>query len=163
MTIKTNPKSLKQIERLFDMAAYLSFKRIVSAEELAEKTDLPIEKIKEVQKLTQEPVSLEVTVGDKEDTVLENYISNEGAVSPEEAVIDNLLRDQISKVLETLSEREQTVIKLRFGLEDGIPRSLEEIGRIMGVTRERVRQIEEKSLKKLRVNSSPKLRDYYNR
>ncbi len=134
-----------------------------TAEELAKQTDLPIEKIKEIQKLTQEPVSLEVTVGDKEDTVLENYISNEGAVSPEEAVIDNILRDQIAKVLETLSEREQTVIKLRFGLEDGIPRSLEEIGRIMGVTRERVRQIEEKSLKKLRVNSSPKLRDYYNR
>lgn len=134
-----------------------------TAEELAKETDLPIEKIKEIQKLTQEPVSLEVTVGDKDDTVLENYISNEGAVSPEEAVIDNLLRDQIAKVLETLSEREQTVIKLRFGLEDGIPRSLEEIGRIMGVTRERVRQIEEKSLKKLRVNSSPKLRDYYNR
>ncbi len=134
-----------------------------TAEELAEKTDLPIEKIKEIQKLTQEPVSLEVTVGEKEDTVLENYISNEGAVSPEEAVIDNLLRDQIAKVLQTLSEREQTVIKLRFGLEDGIPRSLEEIGRIMGVTRERVRQIEEKSLKKLRTNSSPKLRDYYNR
>ena len=133
-----------------------------TAEELAKETDLPIEKIKEIQKLTQEPVSLEVTVGDKDDTVLENYISNEGAVSPEEAVIDNLLRDQIAKVLETLSEREQTVIKLRFGLEDGIPRSLEEIGRIMGVTRERVRQIEEKSLKKLRVNSSPKLRDYYN-
>ena len=134
-----------------------------TAEELAKTTDLPIDKIKEIQKLTQEPVSLEVSVGDKDDTVLENYISNEGAVSPEEAVIDNLLRDQIAKVLETLSEREQTVIKLRFGLEDGIPRSLEEIGRIMGVTRERVRQIEEKSLKKLRMNSSPKLRDYYNR
>lgn len=134
-----------------------------TTEELASKTDLPIDKIKEIQKLTQEPVSLEVSVGEKEDTVLENYISNEGAVSPEEAVIDNLLRDQIAKTLETLSEREQTVIKLRFGLEDGIPRSLEEIGRIMGVTRERVRQIEEKSLKKLRTNSSPKLRDYYNR
>ena len=134
-----------------------------TTEELASKTDLPIEKIKEIQKLTPEPVSLEVSVGEKEDTVLENYISNEGAVSPEEAVIDNLLRDQIAKTLETLSEREQTVIKLRFGLEDGIPRSLEEIGRIMGVTRERVRQIEEKSLKKLRTNSSPKLRDYYNR
>ena len=134
-----------------------------TAEELASKTDLPIDKIKEIQKLTQEPVSLEVSVGEKEDTVLENYISNEGAVSPEEAVIDNILRDQITKVLKTLSEREQTVIKLRFGLEDGIPRSLEEIGRIMGVTRERVRQIEEKSLKKLRTNSSPKLRDYYNR
>ena len=139
------------------------YSREPTTEELAKQTDLPIEKIKEIQKLTQEPVSLEVTVGDKDDTVLENYISNEGAVSPEEAVIDNILRDQISKVLETLSEREQTVIKLRFGLEDGIPRSLEEIGRIMGVTRERVRQIEEKSLKKLRVNSSPKLRDYYNR
>lgn len=134
-----------------------------SVEELAKKTDLPIEKLNEIQKLTQEPVSLEVSVGEKEDTVLENYISNEGAVSPEEAVIDNLLRDQIARVLETLSEREQTVVKLRFGLEDGIPRSLEEIGRIMGVTRERVRQIEEKSLKKLRANSSPKLRDYYNR
>ncbi len=134
-----------------------------TSEELAKKCDIPIDKIKEIQKLTQEPVSLEVSVGEKEDTVLENYISNEGAVSPEEAVIDNLLRDQIAKVLETLSDREQTVIKLRFGLEDGVPRSLEEIGRIMGVTRERVRQIEEKSLKKLRVNSSPKLRDYYNR
>ena len=134
-----------------------------TTEEFANKTELPIDKIKEIQKLTQEPVSLEVSVGEKEDTVLENYISNEGAVSPEEAVIDNLLRDQIAKTLETLSEREQTVIKLRFGLEDGIPRSLEEIGRIMGVTRERVRQIEEKSLKKLRTNSSPKLRDYYNR
>ncbi len=134
-----------------------------TTEELSKEADLPIEKIKEIQKLTQEPVSLEVSVGEKEDTVLENYISNEGAVSPEEAVIDNLLRDQITKILKTLSEREQTVIKLRFGLEDGIPRSLEEIGRIMGVTRERVRQIEEKSLKKLRTNSSPKLRDYYNR
>ncbi len=140
-----------------------TYGREPTAEELAEKTELPIEKIIEVQKLTQEPVSLEVSVGEKEDSVLENYISNEGAVSPEEAVIDNLLRDQISKVLETLSDREQTVIKLRFGLDDAIPRSLEEIGRIMGVTRERVRQIEEKALRKLRINSSPKLRDYYNR
>lgn len=140
-----------------------TYGREPTAEELAEKTDLPIDKIIEVQKLTQEPVSLEVSVGEKEDSVLENYISNEGAVSPEEAVIDNLLRDQISKVLETLSDREQTVIKLRFGLDDAIPRSLEEIGRIMGVTRERVRQIEEKALRKLRINSSPKLRDYYNR
>lgn len=134
-----------------------------STEELAKQTGLPIEKIKEVQKLTQEPVSLEVSVGEKEDTVLENYISNEEAVSPEEAVIDNILRDQISKILDSLSEREQTVIKLRFGLDDAIPRSLEEIGRIMGVTRERVRQIEEKALKKLRINASPKLKDYYNR
>lgn len=132
-------------------------------EELSTKVDLPIDRIEEVVRLTQEPVSLEISVGNKEDTSLENYISNEDAVSPEEAVIDSLLRDQIGRVLETLTEREQMVVKLRFGLDDGIPRSLEEIGRILGVTRERVRQVEEKALKKLRISSSPRLQDYYNR
>jgi len=102
-------------------------------------------------------------VGNKEDTSLENYISNDDAVSPEEAVIDSLLRDQICRVLETLSDREQIVVKLRFGLDDGTPRSLEEIGRILGVTRERVRQVEEKALKKLRASSAPKLKEYYHR
>ncbi|MDD3147404.1 MAG: sigma-70 family RNA polymerase sigma factor [Candidatus Riflebacteria bacterium] len=134
-----------------------------SMEELSAKVDLPVERIEEVVRLTQEPVSLEISVGNKEDTSLENYISNEDAVSPEEAVIDSLLRDQICRVLETLTEREQIVIKLRFGLDDGTPRSLEEIGRILGVTRERVRQVEEKALKKLRANSAPPLKDYYNR
>jgi len=134
-----------------------------SMEELSSKVDIPIDRIEEVVRLTQEPVSLEVSVGNKEDTSLENYISNGDAVSPEEAVIDSLLRDQINRVLELLTEREQMVVKLRFGLDDGIPRSLEEIGRILGVTRERVRQVEEKALKKLRINSSPKLQDYYNR
>ncbi len=133
-----------------------------SIEELSQRVDLPIARIEEVVRLTQEPVSLEVSVGNKEDTSLENYISNDDAVSPEEAVVDSLLRDQICRVLDMLSEREQNVIKLRFGLEDGVPRSLEEIGRILGVTRERVRQVEEKALKKLR-NASPKLKDYYNR
>lgn len=132
-------------------------------EELSQRVDLPIERIEEVVRLTQEPVSLEVTVGNKEDTSLENYISNDDAVSPEEAVIDSLLRDQIEKVLESLTDKEQMVVKLRFGLDDGIPRSLEEIGRILGVTRERVRQVEEKALKKLRANSPPKLKDYYHR
>lgn len=134
-----------------------------TAEELSAKVDLPIDRIEEVVRLTQEPVSLEVSVGNKEDTSLENYISNDDAVSPEEAVIDSLLRDQIGRVLELLTEREQMVVKLRFGLDDGIPRSLEEIGRILGVTRERVRQVEEKALKKLRTNSAPRLKDYYNR
>ena len=134
-----------------------------SMEELSAKVDLPVDRIEEVVRLTQEPVSLEVTVGNKEDTSLENYISNDDAVSPEEAVIDSLLRDQIERVMESLTEREQMVVKLRFGLDDGIPRSLEEIGRILGVTRERVRQVEEKALKKLRVNSPPKLKDYYHR
>ena len=133
------------------------------AEELADKVDLPVHRIEEVIRLTQEPVSLEVSVGNKDDTSLEKYISNDDAVSPEEAVIDTLLREQINSVLDALSEREQMVIKLRFGLEDGIPRSLEEIGRIIGVTRERIRQVEEKALKKLRANSTPKLKDYYGR
>ncbi len=134
-----------------------------SMEELSAKVDLPVDRIEEVVRLTQEPVSLEISVGNKEDTSLENYISNEDAVSPEEAVIDSLLRDQICRVLEILTDREQIVIKLRFGLEDGTPRSLEEIGRILGVTRERVRQVEEKALKKLRTGSTPRLQDYYNR
>lgn len=134
-----------------------------SPEELSVRVDLPVDRIEEVVRLTQEPVSLEISVGNKEDTSLENYISNDDAVSPEEAVIDSLLRDQICRVLELLTEREQMVIKLRFGLDDGIPRSLEEIGRILGVTRERIRQVEEKALKKLKTNSSPRLADYYNR
>ena len=134
-----------------------------SMEELSLRVDLPVDRIEEVVRLTQEPVSLEISVGNKEDTSLENYITNEDAVSPEEAVIDSLLRDQIGKVLETLTDREQIVVKLRFGLDDGTPRSLEEIGRILGVTRERVRQVEEKALKKLRANSTPRLQEYYNR
>ncbi len=134
-----------------------------SMEELSARVDLPVDRIEEVVRLTQEPVSLEISVGNKEDTSLENYISNDDAVSPEEAVIDSLLRDQIGRVLETLSDREQIVVKLRFGLDDGTPRSLEEIGRILGVTRERVRQVEEKALKKLRANSMPKLKEYYHR
>jgi RNA polymerase primary sigma factor len=132
-------------------------------EELSERVDLPVERIEEVVKLTQEPISLELTVGSKEDTSLEHYITNEDAVSPEEAVIDSLLHDQIERVMKILTDREQMVIKLRFGLDDGIPRSLEEIGRILGVTRERIRQVEEKALNKLRANSPQKLREYYNK
>ena len=132
-----------------------------SMEELSMRVDIPVDRIEEVVRLTQEPVSLEVTVGNKEDTSLENYISNDDAVSPEEAVIDSLLREQIEKVMVALTDREIMVVKLRFGLDDGIPRSLEEIGRILGVTRERIRQVEEKALKKLRASSPPKLKDYY--
>jgi RNA polymerase primary sigma factor len=132
-----------------------------TTEELSMRVDIPVDRIEEVIRLTQEPVSLEVTVGNKEDTSLENYISNDDAVSPEEAVIDSLLREQIEKVMVALTDREIMVVKLRFGLDDGIPRSLEEIGRILGVTRERIRQVEEKALKKLRASSPPKLKDYY--
>ncbi|MBF0547137.1 MAG: sigma-70 family RNA polymerase sigma factor [Candidatus Riflebacteria bacterium] len=131
--------------------------------EIALQLNLPEERIKEVIKLTQEPVSFELSVGNKEDSSLESFIFDSDAVLPEEAVIDSLLREQINKVLETLTEKERQVISLRFGLDDGIPRSLEEIGRIMSVTRERVRQVEEKALKKLRTLSAPTLKDFFNR
>ncbi len=132
-------------------------------QEIADTLKMPIERVEEVIRLTQEPVSLELTVGNKEDSALENFIQDTEAASPEEAVIDSLLKDQIETVLGVLSDKERTVITLRFGLEDGIPRSLEEIGRIMSVTRERVRQVEEKALKKLRNFSPPTLKDYYRR
>ncbi|HNV71057.1 MAG TPA: sigma-70 family RNA polymerase sigma factor [Candidatus Ozemobacteraceae bacterium] len=132
-------------------------------DEISARVSLPKERIEEVVKLTQEPVSLEMSVGTKEDSALENFIEDSDAASPEEAVIDSLLKEQIDRVTECLSEKEAQVIALRFGLEDGIPRSLEEIGRIMSVTRERVRQIEEKALKKLRNFSSPILQDFYSR
>ncbi len=132
-------------------------------EELSRDVDLPIEKIEEITRLTTEPVSLDLAVGNKEDSSLESFISNDEAVSPEETVIDTLLKEKIENVLQVLTEKERQVIALRFGLDDGVPRSLEEIGRIMSVTRERVRQVEEKALKKLRANSDPNLREFYNR
>ncbi|RCK77860.1 MAG: RNA polymerase sigma factor RpoD [Candidatus Ozemobacter sibiricus] len=131
--------------------------------EISAQVGLPVERIEEVIKLTQEPISFELSVGNKEDSSLENFISDADAVSPEEAVVDSLLKEQIEKVMAVLTEKERQVISLRFGLEDGIPRSLEEIGRIMSVTRERVRQVEEKALKKLRANTSASLKDYYHR
>lgn len=131
--------------------------------EIAQRVGLPEERIEEVIKLTQEPVSLDLTVGNKEDSSLDSFISDDDAVTPEEAVVDSLLREQISKVMEHLTEKERQVVSLRFGLDDGIPRSLEEIGRIMSVTRERVRQVEEKALKKLRLQTTSSLKEFYHR
>jgi len=131
-------------------------------EEISKISGLAVEKIEEVSRQTQEPVSLGLTVSNKEDSTLENFIPDSDAASPEEAVVDTLLKEQIEKVLSVLSDRERKVIQLRFGIDTGIPRSLEEIGRIMDITRERVRQIEEKALKKLQA-AGAHLRDYYNR
>ncbi|NLI78282.1 MAG: sigma-70 family RNA polymerase sigma factor [Candidatus Riflebacteria bacterium] len=131
--------------------------------EISAQVGLPVERIEEVIKLTQEPISFELTVGNKEDSALENFICDTDAVSPEEAVVDSLLKEQIEKVMAVLTDKERQVVALRFGLEDGIPRSLEEIGRIMSVTRERVRQVEEKALKKLRANTTTNLKDYYHK
>lgn len=130
-------------------------------EEIGEEMDLPPERIREIQKISQEPVSLETPIGEEEDSQLGDFIEDEAAVVPPDAASFSMLQEQLSKVLDGLAERERKVISLRFGLEDGHPRTLEEVGREFGVTRERIRQIESKTLAKLRHPSrSSKLKDY---
>ena len=120
-----------------------------------------IEKVREIYKISQDPVSLETPIGEEDDSHLGDFIKDERNLSPEEFATNEMLKDEISQVLETLTEREEKVIRLRFGLEDGKPRTLEEVGQMFGVTRERIRQIEAKALRKLRHPSrSRKLRDY---
>ena len=130
-------------------------------EELAKEMDMPEEKIREIMKIAQEPVSLETPIGEEEDSHLGDFIPDEDAPAPAEAAAYSLLKEQLEDVLCTLNEREQKVLKLRFGLEDGRARTLEEVGKEFDVTRERIRQIEAKALRKLRHPSrSKKLKDY---
>ena len=125
---------------------------------------LPAERVREIQKISQEPVSLETPIGEEEDSQLGDFIEDDAAVVPPDAASFSMLQEQLSKVLDGLAERERKVISLRFGLEDGHPRTLEEVGREFGVTRERIRQIESKTLAKLRHPSrSSKLKDYLGR
>ncbi len=122
---------------------------------------ISVEKIREIYKISQDPVSLETPIGEEDDSHLGDFIKDERNQSPEEFATNEMLKDEISEVLLTLTEREEKVIRLRFGLEDGKPRTLEEVGQMFGVTRERIRQIEAKALRKLRHPSrSRKLRDY---
>ncbi len=130
-------------------------------EEIGEEMGLPAERVREIQKISQEPVSLETPIGEEEDSQLGDFIEDDAAVVPPDAASFSMLQEQLGKVLEGLAERERKVIALRFGLEDGHPRTLEEVGREFGVTRERIRQIESKTLAKLRHPSrSSKLKDY---
>lgn len=130
-------------------------------EELAKALDMPVEKVREIQKISQEPVSLETPIGEEEDSHLGDFIPDDDAPAPAEAAAYALLKEQLEDVLSTLNEREQKVLKLRFGLEDGRARTLEEVGKEFEVTRERIRQIEAKALRKLRHPSrSKKLKDY---
>ncbi len=132
-----------------------------SPEEIGAEMDLPAERVREIQKISQEPVSLETPIGEEEDSQLGDFIEDEAAVVPPDAASFSMLQEQLGKVLDGLAERERKVISLRFGLEDGHPRTLEEVGREFGVTRERIRQIESKTLAKLRHPSrSSKLKDY---
>ncbi len=139
----------------------LELNREPSEEELAKKMGMSVDKIREIYKISQEPVSLETPIGEEDDSHLGDFIKDENNMSPEEYATNEMLKDEISEVLLTLTEREEKVIRLRFGLEDGKSRTLEEVGQMFGVTRERIRQIEAKALRKLRHPSrSRKLKDY---
>ena len=139
----------------------LELNREPTEEELAKRMNISVEKIRDIYKISQEPVSLETPIGEEEDSHLGDFIKDERNVSPEEYATNEMLKDEISEVLLTLTEREEKVIRLRFGLEDGKSRTLEEVGQMFGVTRERIRQIEAKALRKLRHPSrSRKLKDY---
>lgn len=130
-------------------------------EEIAEAMEVPVERVREIMKIAQEPISLETPIGEEEDSHLGDFIEDEEAQAPAEAASQALLREQLEEVLETLTPRERRVLRLRFGLEDGRARTLEEVGQEFGVTRERIRQIEAKALRKLRHPSrSKKLKDY---
>ncbi len=130
-------------------------------EEIAEEMDMPVERVREIMKISQEPVSLETPIGEEEDSHLGDFIQDDNVPVPAEAAAFTLLREQLGEVLATLTEREQKVLRLRFGLEDGRARTLEEVGKEFNVTRERIRQIEAKALRKLRHPSrSRKLKDY---
>ena len=132
-----------------------------SAEEIAEELDMAPDKVREILRLAQEPVSLETPIGEEEDSHLGDFIPDDDALSPADAASISLLKEQLAEVLKTLTPREAKVLSLRFGLEDGHPRTLEEVGKEFNVTRERIRQIEAKALRKLRHPSrSKKLKDF---
>ncbi len=132
-----------------------------NAEEIAKELDMPVDKVREIMRAAQEPVSLETPIGEEEDSHLGDFIPDDDAPAPADAASHTLLREQLGEVLSTLTDREEKVLRLRFGLEDGRSRTLEEVGKEFDVTRERIRQIEAKALRKLRHPSrSKKLKDF---
>ena len=164
-TIRVPVHMVETINRLsrFQRQLTLELNREPTEEELAKKMHLSLEKIREVIKIAQEPVSLETPIGEEDDSHLGDFVKDERTMSPEEYTVHELLKDEISDVLLTLTEREEQVLRLRFGLDDGCCKTLEEVGQMFGVTRERIRQIEAKALRKLRHPSrSRKLKDFLN-
>ena len=162
-TIRIPVHMVETINKLVRIQRQLlqSLGREPTPEEIAEEMGLTPERVRETQKISQEPVSLETPIGEEEDSQLGDFIEDDAAVVPPDAASFSMLQEQLAKTLEGLAERERKVITLRFGLEDGHPRTLEEVGREFGVTRERIRQIESKTLAKLRHPSrSQKLKDY---
>lgn len=162
-TIRIPVHMVETINKLIRVSRQLlqTYGREPSPEEIAKEMGISVEKVREIQKIAQEPVSLETPIGEEEDSHLGDFIPDEDVPAPAEAAAFSMLKEQLVEVLDTLTEREQKVLKLRFGLEDGRARTLEEVGREFDVTRERIRQIEAKSLRKLRHPSrSKKLKDY---
>jgi RNA polymerase primary sigma factor len=162
-TIRIPVHMVETINKLLRVSRRLvqEYGREPTSEEIGLGMEVPPEKVREILKISQEPVSLETPIGEEEDSHLGDFIEDRGALAPSEAASYQLLREQVDDVLYTLSEREARVLQLRFGLEDGRSRTLEEVGRDFGVTRERIRQIEAKALRKLRHPSrSKKLRDF---
>ena len=162
-TIRIPVHMVETINKLIRVSRQLlqELGREPSPEEIAEAMDIPVERVREIQKISQEPVSLETPIGEEEDSHLGDFIPDEDAPAPAEAASRTLLKEQLSEILGTLTPREEKVLRLRFGLEDGRPRTLEEVGKEFDVTRERIRQIEAKALRKLRHPSrSKKLKDF---
>lgn len=162
-TIRIPVHMVETINKLIRVSRQLlqELGREPSPQEIADEMDIPVERVREILKISQEPVSLETPIGEEEDSHLGDFIQDDNVPVPAEAAAFTLLKEQLNEVLGTLTEREQKVLKLRFGLEDGRARTLEEVGKVFNVTRERIRQIEAKALRKLRHPSrSRKLRDY---
>ena len=164
-TIRIPVHMVETINRLIRTSRLLLQRlgREPSPDEIAEEMDLPVEKVMEIQKIAQDPVSLETPIGEEDDSHLGDFIQDEDSPAPQDSASFTLMKEQLDEVMNTLTPREAKVLKLRFGLEDGRTRTLEEVGKQFDVTRERIRQIEAKALRKLRHPSrSKKLRDYMN-
>ncbi len=162
-TIRIPVHMVETINKLIRVSRQLlqELGREPTPEEISEKMDMPVERVREILKISQEPVSLETPIGEEEDSHLGDFIQDENVPVPADAAAFTLLKEQLAEVLDTLTEREKKVLQLRFGLEDGRARTLEEVGKEFNVTRERIRQIEAKALRKLRHPSrSRKLKDY---
>ncbi len=164
-TIRIPVHMVETINKLIRTSRHLlqQLGREPTPEEIAEEMEIPVEKVMEIQKIAQDPVSLETPIGEEDDSHLGDFIQDEDSPAPQDSAAYTLLKEQLEEVMNTLTPREAKVLKLRFGLEDGRARTLEEVGREFQVTRERIRQIEAKALRKLRHPSrSKKLKDYMN-
>ncbi|KAI4443870.1 MAG: RNA polymerase sigma factor RpoD [Ruminococcus sp.] len=162
-TIRIPVHMVETINKLIRVSRQLlqELGREPTPEEIAKELDMPVDRVREILKISQEPVSLETPIGEEEDSHLGDFIQDDNVPVPAEAAAQTLLKEQLDEVLDTLTDREQKVLRLRFGMNDGRARTLEEVGKEFDVTRERIRQIEAKALRKLRHPSrSRKLRDY---